>query len=391
MKQTASIISTYSADTFGVCSALFELGGMIVMHDPSGCNSTYTTHDEPRWYDMDSMLYISGLTEIDAIMGNDAKLVHDVAETALEQQPAFIVLAGSPIPMMIGTDFSALAALVEQKTHIPSIGLPTNSMHSYVRGISLAFEALAKRLVNPIPTPSLEKHAKNASTRVNIIGLTPLDFSNNGSDASMRQWLTSEGFVINSTWAMGSSLEDIRHAGTADVNLVVTYGGLAAARVLQQRFQTPYVIGTPIGSMQKLLGNALLQAAATGECISPCAASRSKNTNIPKITIIGESICSISLATAVTSATNKGVQVLCPLETEPKLLGSVDHLAQDETDIIPYLQRAEIIIADPMYEPICPQNAHFVRLPHEGFSGRLYRKEIPDLIKDFTIFKDKEL
>ena len=46
MKQTARIISTYSADTFGVCSALFELGGMVIMHDASGCNSTYTTHDD---------------------------------------------------------------------------------------------------------------------------------------------------------------------------------------------------------------------------------------------------------------------------------------------------------------------------------------------------------
>ena len=31
MKQTATIISTYSADVFGVCSALFELGGMVIM------------------------------------------------------------------------------------------------------------------------------------------------------------------------------------------------------------------------------------------------------------------------------------------------------------------------------------------------------------------------
>ena len=69
MKQTSGFISTYSADAFGVCSALYELGGMIVMHDASGCNSTYTTHDEPRWYDMDSMVYISGLTEVEAIMG----------------------------------------------------------------------------------------------------------------------------------------------------------------------------------------------------------------------------------------------------------------------------------------------------------------------------------
>ena len=31
MKHVSRILSTYSADTFGVCSALYELGGMIVI------------------------------------------------------------------------------------------------------------------------------------------------------------------------------------------------------------------------------------------------------------------------------------------------------------------------------------------------------------------------
>ena len=97
MRQIARIISTYSADVFGVCSALFELGGMIVMHDASGCNSTYTTHDEPRWYEMDSMVYISALTEMEAIMGDDEKLINDIAEAAEDLKPAFIAIAGTPI------------------------------------------------------------------------------------------------------------------------------------------------------------------------------------------------------------------------------------------------------------------------------------------------------
>ena len=67
MKQVAGLISTYSSDEFGICSALYELGGMVVMHDASGCNSTYTTHDEPRWYEMDSMIYISAISEMEAI------------------------------------------------------------------------------------------------------------------------------------------------------------------------------------------------------------------------------------------------------------------------------------------------------------------------------------
>ena len=40
MRQSYRIIPVYTADVSGVCSALYELGGMTVMHDPSGCNST---------------------------------------------------------------------------------------------------------------------------------------------------------------------------------------------------------------------------------------------------------------------------------------------------------------------------------------------------------------
>ena len=38
-------LPVYTGDISGVASALYELGGLIVIHDPSGCNSTYKTHD----------------------------------------------------------------------------------------------------------------------------------------------------------------------------------------------------------------------------------------------------------------------------------------------------------------------------------------------------------
>ena len=114
MRQSYRIIPIYTADVSGVCSALYELGGMTVMHDPSGCNSTYNTHDEIRWYEQDSMIYISGLTEIDAVMGNDEKMICDIEVAAEELKPKFIALAGSPIPYMNGTDFPAIARMLEQ-------------------------------------------------------------------------------------------------------------------------------------------------------------------------------------------------------------------------------------------------------------------------------------
>ena len=48
------------------------------MHDASGCNSTYNTHDEPRWYHTPSMVYISALSELEAVLGDDGKLIRDI-------------------------------------------------------------------------------------------------------------------------------------------------------------------------------------------------------------------------------------------------------------------------------------------------------------------------
>ena len=99
--QACCLLPTYSADTFGVCSALFELGGMVVIHDPSGCNSTYTTHDEPRWYDTDSLIFISAMNEYDAILGRDDRLLSNLIETVRAERPRFLCLIPSQIAYLI--------------------------------------------------------------------------------------------------------------------------------------------------------------------------------------------------------------------------------------------------------------------------------------------------
>ena len=40
------------------------------------------------------------------------------------------------------------------------------------------------------------------------------------------------------------------------------------------------------------------------------------------------------------------------------------------------LKDAGIILADPLYRPICPKNARFYELPHIAFSGRIFLKDI---------------
>ena len=130
MKQAQQVLSTYAVDMFGIASALYELGGLVVMHDASGCNSTYSTHDEPRWYDTPSMVYISGLCEIDTIQGNDLRLVDEIAVVAAETTPAFIAVGGSPMPNVVGTDFKALERMIFERTGIRTVGFRTDGIHS---------------------------------------------------------------------------------------------------------------------------------------------------------------------------------------------------------------------------------------------------------------------
>lgn len=375
MKQTARIISTYSADVFGVCSALFELGGMVIMHDASGCNSTYTTHDEPRWYDMESMVYISGLTEMEALLGDDGKLIDDIAAAAADLKPRFIAVAGTPIPAMTGFDFDAVAQLIEARTGIPAFGFPTTGMNTYVSGASMAFEALVRRFTD-------RDAVKTENPSANILGLTPLDFSVNGANRAIAEFLEHSGFQVLSRWAMGSTLEDLARAGSAHVNLVVSATGLAAAKALQALFGTPYVVGIPMGEKHgQLLLDALKNAAATGENGFPVGTMTCGGT-----VLIGEAVSALSLSTALALAAGRGSRVICPTECVTELLRPGDLQLQYEEEIAEVLAGAELLIADPLFRPICPDGVRFVPLPTEACSGRIYRPQIPNLITNFEHF-----
>ena len=389
MKQIASRISIYSADAFGVCSALYELGGLCVMHDASGCNSTYNTHDEPRWYDFDSMVYISGLSEMEAIMGDDQKFIDDIVYTAKELSPNFIAMAGTPIPTMIGTDFKAIANIIEKETNIPTFGFDTTGMHSYVSGAYKAFEALAKRFLKRNDKESRgeqkesidkeSREVKNTIIKVNILGATPLDFSINKSVEAMVDLLKENNFEVISTWAMGSSLEYIKNAGDADVNLVVSYSGMGAAKYMYENLNIPYVIGTPFGKefANKVIED-LKEVKSTKE--NKVSYDNRKIDKDAEITIVGESIMSESLAYAISKEKNKTVNVISSLETDEKLLLEGDKIAMFEDDIEKCLKNSKTIIADPLFRPICPLDSNFISLPHEAFSGRIYRDEIPNII-----------
>ena len=364
MKQTSGILSTYSADVFGVCSALFELGGMTVMHDASGCNSTYTTHDEPRWMDMDSMVYISGLSEMEAIMGDDSKLIADIVSAAEELHPRFITVAGTPIPAMTGFDYDACAAMIEAQTGIPALGIATTGMNSYIHGASAAYLAFSKRFVR-------RDAQKTTAPSVNILGMTPLDFSVTGESGSVTAFCRRAGFEVNANFSMGCTFDELTEAAAAHVNLVVSSAGLALAEWMEAEFGIPYVTGTPAaGTYADTLADALRVAAETGK--PRLCANHTGQTG--DIVIIGENVRSVALAEALTAETGRACRVVSSVSETPLRGGDV--YAPWEDDVTEAVQNAKAVIADPLFRPVVPADALFIANPHEACSGRIWRENI---------------
>ena len=370
MRQAYRIIPIYTSDVSGVCSALYELGGMVVIHDPSGCNSTYNTHDEIRWYDQDSLIFISGLTEIDAVMGNDEKFLSDIKETAGELHPKFIALVSSPIPFMNGTDFPALSKVLETETGIPAFAVPTNGMHDYVYGAGKALEEIARRFV-----PEQMEDRNGSERTVNLLGATPLDFGPISKVEELKKNLEQYGWKTISTWAMGDSLEDLAQAGKAEMNLVISSVGLMAAKMLKEKYGTPYVIGTPYKEYAERISEALEKRIQIPAIEDRRRENLQGTGNSEKIiTLIGEPVTIGSLAAIIERRYHYKTRILCPLENAEGLLGEHDLKICGEEEMENALKNAQIVVADPLYRPICPVECEFYERAHIAFSGRMFLK-----------------
>jgi len=422
MRIVKRVLSTYSADNFGVCSALYELGGLVVMHDASGCNSTYNTHDEPRWYDMDSMVFISGLTEKDAIFGNDEVLVRNLCETAEKLHPKFVCICGGPLPHIIGTDFRAVAKAVSRRTGLPCFGIQTNGMDAYTSGAGEAFACLVDLMEK---SPCCES-SSDERIKVNLLGATPLDFSLNGSVQTIQELLEDNGFSVRSTWAMGDTLENILSSGDADVNLVISATGFAAAKKMRERFGIPYVIGCPVGrdAAEKVVSQLRQSAGSKNSvgrsnladgtetmeiCIADCPAAdtaceddadgsaqshEENGADKFEILLIGEPVMMKSMAETLRACgTLKfaedgckeekefSVRIISPMRGLPReiAVGTDEIVLEDE--LREACRRADLVIADPLYARLLPEEPEkFIKLPHVAYSGRFYEKEIPVLV-----------
>lgn len=398
---------------------------MTVIHDPSGCNSTYSTHDEPRWFDTDSLMFVSGLDEMTAVLGDDNVLIDDVTHAVRDLKPRFVTLCSGSIPHIIAFDCKGVAHLLEKRTGVPMLPVTTTGNRSYVAGVGAALTEWVKRFADSLESPyrvsssggpdcsanTLEGAAGPESFSVNLLGVTPLDFSINGNVDAMRKVFEDAGIPVNCCAAMGESFDSLRHIFRASVNVVVSSCGRRLARYMEQTAGIPYVEGTPIGAygaarLPKLAKKAyekkqasleedshgaldgtsgslrMLLAKKKGDSEGICLWKGNpahERWDVPdsQILIIGEEVFAQSLAAAINQLTPDCRHGLRAFAVWP----DVDHGFPEDV-LAELIRKSRYIIGDPLYRTIphdSKQNT-FVDFPHEAYSGRIFRDRIPVFI-----------
>lgn len=359
-----------SPDYSGVCSALYELGGMSIIHDASGCTGNYTGYDEPRWYGNQKLVFCSGLREIDAVLGDDKKFIRKVKQAEEDLKPEFIAILGSPVPMVIGSDLIGIAKEIESEMAIPTMGFNTTGLEYYDIGIQMAYREIARTF--------LTEKMNTVSKSINLLGATPLDFYINGNIKDIIRFFIEEGYNINSCWSMNSNLKQIKLATRAELNVVLAISGLELARYLKKEFDIPYIVGLPIGQSGETRVLNLLRGLNDNEKIQ-------RKTGNEKILIIGEQVFSNSLRYMLNEEYDKNdIDVATFFIMDQELSQGEDFRIDSEFHLTKLLkdEKYNTIIGDPLIKALLPQSnsINYISIPHVAVSSKIHWNESIEFI-----------
>ena len=364
MSQLCITLPPFAPDYSGACSALFDFNGLFVIHDASGCTGNYTGYDEPRWYHSHKAVFCSGLRELDAVLGQDDRLIDKITAACQRLQPDFLALLGSPVPMVIGTDFEGIAAELEHITGLPAFGFPTTGLYYYNHGVAQVELALAKRFILD--------DGKKEPRGVNLLGLTPLDFSINSNVSDLCEFLEKAQWKVVANYTMKTSLEAVKQSAKASLNLVVSQAGLPLAQYMEKNYGIPYVAGLPLGtSGRKPLLQIMEQVLEEKKSF---AAGCQKGGN--KLLFIGEQIQGNAVRMALEAIYGEGlVTVGCLFHKEDALACQGDLDLKNEKQIRQAVNGSfSGIIGDPLLKQLLApdRDTAFYPFVHTAVSSKLY-------------------
>lgn len=296
---------------------------------------------------------VSGASSEDVVTGTRSRLLEAFQEAKKQLDPKFVLFSAGPCGAMIGTDLEEIAQTVTQDTGLPAAAVNLTGQKPYDIGLSRTLETMAKLLAKPM--------APETGT-VNLLGGSSLDWSPEDV-AQTKAWIESQGLHVLAQPGSKVTASQLETMAKAQINLVTTVSGLAAAKYLQGRFGTPYIAMTPFGNANC---KRLLEALDLG---------RQPEAGIPEAPaealIIGEQLTANAIRRELeASGAVKAADVATFYSLDKTLARPHDRRIRGEDDARTLLQSGgyRLILADPLLRCFAPAGCKWVDLRHRAFN-----------------------
>ena len=240
----------YACALGGALAALRAIPRAIpVIHASAGCGQNlYIAYNSGGGYlgggyCGGNSLPSSNVIERDIVFGGEERLREQI-KTTLEVMDGdiYVVLTGCMVEM-IGDDLDAVVSeFIENDKPVIAVHTPSFRGNSYT-GYDLLLSGLAKKYV--------AKQKEKKANKVNVFGIIPaLDVFWEGNLKEIKRLLARLGLEVNTFFGEGETLEAIKNAGNASLNIVIseTYGE-EAARIFEEIHDIPFITSElPIGA-----------------------------------------------------------------------------------------------------------------------------------------------
>ncbi len=184
-------------------------------------------------------IYSTHMDQSDVTFGKYDRLENSILEIDENIKPKYIFVMASSVSSVIGVDVKSVCKSLEDK--VVSKLIPINTA-GFKYDYNVGVENALALLINNIVKDKEELNIANLEQTYNIIG-SNIDKYNFLSDSEEIKRIMKTIFNknINTMFTAYTTIEEIEKASLASINIVMRKEGLKAAKIMEEKFNIPYV------------------------------------------------------------------------------------------------------------------------------------------------------
>lgn len=229
------------SDRMGILWTLLQIEDALILEYGTQGTTAYAMKTFSMLnFDISSRLFVTGLDEDSVVMGSTDSLEKKIIELDKKYSPKILFVMASSVSSVIGADVKGVCNYMKDQVNCKII---TFTQGGFTGDFSSGINSCYTDLITNLATEKYE-----VENCFNIIGISAIS-SHSKSDVLEINSLIKKHFNLspNAILSLNTNLEKIETMSKAKINIVLSYEGLESAKILKERFNTPYIYGLPMG------------------------------------------------------------------------------------------------------------------------------------------------